>query len=304
MNPYFTNIVQIGVVVSDAAAVVKQLEQLLAWQPFGTRETMRIPGRTYHGKEEDFACRMYFYQFPTIELEIIEPLRGQSCWSDYLIANGNGVHHLLFDLHDSAPALAGLSSCGIEIEQRGRALPYGEHAFWAYLRSQEVLGFVMEVTNRSEKPQPQSLPDPLQGAFSRLRGVSIAVKNLESSLRAFRQILGWEAGHPYRVFGDRYLGDESNAASGAVLYPLKTLAVELIRPVCAPSCANEQMRQNGEGIFCIDFLVDSPDAVRLLTDEGVAVLEQGHTLMDGQMARWAILDTKELFGFALRAIYR
>lgn len=304
MDPYFGNVIQIGVIVSDAAATVKNLERMLGWRSSGMRETMRIPGRTYHGEAEDFACRMYFYQFPTIELEIIEPLCGRSCWSDYLTANGNGVHHLLFDLHDSTRAVAALSGHGIDIEQRGRALPYGENVFWAYLKSQAALGFAMEIINRSEYPQPQPAPDPLEGAFSRLQGVSIAVTNLESSMQAYQRILGWEAGQPYRVFGDRYLGHESNAMSGAVSYPLGTLTVELIRPVCVPSCAYAQMLMNGEGILCIDFLVDSPDAVRLLTNQGVAILEQGHTLMERQMSRWAILDTKDLFGFALRAIYR
>lgn len=303
MIPFFTNIVQIGVVVTDAAAVVSHLEQILGWRPSGTRETMRIPGRTYRGEAEDFACRMYFYQFSTIELEIIQPLCGRSCWSDYLTANGDGIHHLLFDLNDSTPAIAGLSGHGIEIEQRGRALPYGEHAFWAYLNSQAALGFTMEATNRSERPQPQSKPEPLQGAFSRLQGVSIAVKNLESSLQAYQRILGWKPGQPYRVFGDRYLNQESNAMSGAVTFSLGALAVELIRPVSDPSCACAQMQMNGEGIFCIDFLIDSPDSARLLTAQGIAVLEQGHTLMDRQMVRWAIFDTKELFGFNLRAIY-
>lgn len=304
MNPYFNNVIQIGVIVSDAAATVKHLERMLGWRHSGMRETMRIPGRTYRGEAEDFACRMYFYQFPGIELEIIEPLCGRSCWSDYLTANGNGVHHLLFDLQNLARAIAALSSHGIEIEQRGRALPYGENVSWAYLNSQAALGFTMEIINRSEYPQSQPPSDPLEGAFSRLQGVSIAVKNLESSMQAYQRILGWKAGQPYCVFGDRYLGNESNASSGAVSYPFGALTVELIRPVCAPSAAYSQVQMNGEGIFCIDFLVDTPDAVRLLTNHGVAILEQGHTLMERQMTHWAILDTKELFGFALRAIYR
>lgn len=305
MNQMFSSIIQIGVIVSNAAETVTNLERILGWKPACSRETMRIPGRTYRGQEEDFACLMFFYQFAQIELEIIQPLCGKSCWNDFLSRHGNGIHHLLFDLSDSNAAIKALSGHGIEIKQRGRALPYGEHAFWAYLCSQEQLGFDLEITNRSEHPRPISQDKPLYGTYAALQGVGIAVRNLDSSMQSYQTILGWNpSDKPFRVFGDQFQGKESSALSGAVAYCLPNLAVELIRPVCGASSVTEQLTADGEGILCIDFTVNGPGDVRLLTDQGIAILERGHTLKDQQLLRWVLFDTKALFGFHLRALYR
>ena len=304
MNNTFSDIVQTGVIVSDAAATVDRLNRVLGWQPVCSRETMRIPGRTYRGQDEDFACLMYFYQFSQIELEIIQPLCGKSCWNDYYVRNGNGIHHLLFDLTDSASALEQLSAHGIQIEQRGRALPYGEHAFWAYVSSHRQLGFTMELTNRSEAPQPALPAAPAQGLFSNLKGVSISVQNLEASIKAYRTILGWApSGSVYRIQSDRYRGKEASALSGAIAYSLPNLAIELVRPAFGTGSAREQLADYGEGLFCINFNVYGPEAALCLADHGVSILEQGHTIVDRQALRWTLFDTKSIFGFHLRALY-
>lgn len=304
MNQVFASVVQIGVIVADAAQTVKNLEHLLGWKPSCSRETMRIPGRTYHGSEEDFACIMYFYPFERIELEIIQPLCGKSCWSDFLSRKGNGIHHLLFDLTDSAHAIDSLSRNGIEIEQRGRALPYGEHAFWAYVDSQEKLGFTVELTNRSEVPQPIMPTAPLQGSFSNVKGVSILVQNLDSSMQAYRKILGWQCkGNPYRVYADRKRGKESSALCGAIEYALPNLDVELIRPAFGSCYASEQLKDDGEGICCLNLETRGYEDVQQLANEGIFILEQGHTIVDHQVSRWVLFDTKAMFGFHTRVLF-
>lgn len=304
MNINFSSIIQIGVIVTDAASAVNNLDRILGWRPVCSRETMRIPGRTYHGQEEDFACLMYFYQFAQIELEIIQPLYGKSCWNDFCSRSGNGIHHLLFDLSDPDSAITLLTGHEIEIEQRGRALPYGEHAFWAYVSSQGQLGFTVELTNRSEFPQPIVRSIPQQGPLSNLKGVSISVQNLENSIQAFNKILGWQSsGSSYRIFSDRYQGKESSALSGAIDYHLSSLNVELIRPVFGNCCASEQLNDYGEGIFCINFEARGTSDVLWLTDQGLSTLEQGHTIVDHHVFRWVLFDTKSIFGFHIRVLY-
>lgn len=304
MNQAFSSVVQIGVVVADAAQTVTNLERLLGWKPCCSRETMRIPGRTYHGAEEDFACIMYFYPFERIELEIIQPLCGRSCWSDFLRSRGNGIHHLLFDLTDSAPAIESLSRNGIEIEQRGRALPYGEHAFWAYVNSQEKLGFTVELTNRSEAPQPNMQSAPLRGPFSAVKGVSILVQNLEKSMQAYRSILNWQCqDNPYRVYTDRKRGKESSGLCGAIAYTLPNLDVELIRPALGSCYASEQLKDDGVGICCLNLETRGYEDVQRLTSQGISILEQGHTLVDHRVSRWVLFDTKAIFGFQTRLLF-
>lgn len=304
MSKAFSSITQIGIIVPDAKQTAKNLLERLGWHPTCTRETMRIPGRTYRGADEDFACSMIFYQLPGIEIELIEPLTGRSCWSDYKALHRSGIHHLLFDLADSATSIEALSRHGIEIEQRGRALPYGEHAFWAYVTSQSQLGFIMELTNRSEHPSDYSAPPAVSGPFSQLLGVGVTVKNLESTSRAWRDVLGWTPDEPSgRICGNLFRGVESFSVSGSMTYRLPTLTVELTRPVSGASVAQDYLGKHGEGIYCLIFEVQSKAAVQELVDLGIRVLEQGHALEDDRVFRWSILDTRDLFGFYLKAVY-
>ncbi len=304
MKQDFSNIIQIGVVVPDAAAAEERLKRFLGWTPARTLETMRIPGRIYRGKPEDFICRMIFYRFAQIELEMIQPLEGKSCWSDFLKLSGRGIHHLLFDVSSSEESIAELSNSGIEIEQCGRAIPYGENVFWAYMHSFETLGFVMELTNRREFPKEQPPLPAVEGLYSRLSGVDLSTENLERTIRVWDKILGWSpVGAPSRVLGDLFRETESGSMSGAVSYHVTNLQIELVRPVCGMSCAKSQLSSHGGGIGCINVEIESIDALLALTRQGISILERGHTLLDDRLVRWSILDSLELFGFYLKLIY-
>ena len=108
MKKDFSTIIQIGIIVPDAQSVSSNLKRFLGWETQKTWETSRVSGRIYRGEAADFACRMDFFQLPGMELEIIQPLTGPSCWQDYLDENGCGIHHLLFDVNHSADSFAAL----------------------------------------------------------------------------------------------------------------------------------------------------------------------------------------------------
>ena len=304
MNQNFSSVIQIGVVVPDAQATAEHLRRFLGWESQRTWETSRVPGRIYHGQPADFACRMVFFQLPGIEIEIIQPLSGPSCWQDYLDANGCGIHHLLFDVADSEKRYAWLHENGIDVEQRGRALPYGEQVHWSYVNSNQELGFTMELTNRREFPRDLPAIPSITGQYASLLSVSVVVSNLDQSMRKWNSILGWQPeSQPYRIYGDRYLGAESNALTGGASYRLPNLVVELVRPACGKSCAKDYLSRHGEGIFCITLALENREALRSLVNAGLAILEQGHSLRQDQLSCWTMLDTKAIFGFYLAVVY-
>ena len=304
MNQNFSCVLQIGIVVPDAQVTAEYLHRFLGWESQRTWETSRLPGRIYHGQPADFACRMVFFQLPGIELEIIQPLSGPSSWQDYLDANGCGIHHLLFDVADSEASYAWLHENGIDVEQRGRALPYGEQVHWSYVNSSHSLGFTMELTNRREFPRHQPEIPSISGQYASLLGVNVVVNNLDQTMRKWCSILGWQPeSQPCRIYGDRYLGKESNALAGGASFRLPNLVVELVRPACGKSCAKDYLSQHGEGIYCITLALESREALLSLVQAGLAILEQGHSLCLDQLSCWTLLDTKAIFGFYLAVVY-
>lgn len=304
MNQDFSSVIQIGILVPDAQFTAEYLRRFLGWESQQTWETSRVPGRIYHGQPADFACRMIFFQLPGIELEIIQPLNGPSCWQDYLDSNGCGIHHLLFDIADSEACYTWLHENGIDVEQRGRALPFGEQVHWSYVNSNAMLGFTMELTNRREFPRVNPKILPIKGPYTSLQSVSVVVNNLDRTMQSWQRILGWQPDNqPYRICGDRYLGTESNSLTGGVFYRLPNLMVELTRPACGKSCARDYLAQHGEGIYCITLALENRDAFLSLVNAGLSILEQGHSLRQDQLSSWAILDTKAMFGFILAVVY-
>ena len=300
----FSSIIQIGVIVSDAAATAANLKRLLGWDASNIWETARVSGRTYHNEPADFACRMIFYQLPGIELEIIQPLLAPSCWQDYLDACGNGIHHLQFDVANSAQSLSALRQSNIEIEQQGRALPFGEQVFWAYMDSQPQLGFTMELTNRREFPKQLPQAATVTGDYVALTGVSVVVNNLEQTMRQWERILGWQpAGQPYRIYGEPYQNADSGSLSGAVSYLLPNLEIELVRPVFGASCRREYLASRGDGLFSLNISLRTHADLLPLTQSGLRILEQGHTLCQNQLMRWTTLESLSQFGFYLNVIY-
>ncbi len=191
-NVYLTEIIQIGIVTGDADKLDGILSSALGWQYWGRWETSPGDGRYYKGKAEDFACQMSFYAFKNIELEVIQPLKGHSCWQDYLDRT-SGIHHLLFNTDSENNCRAFLEANGWSILQQGRARPYGEKVIWAYADTDKDLKFTVEYTNRREYPVKEQPARPtVEGKFASIVGIRVLTDDLEKTREAYIQKLGWK----------------------------------------------------------------------------------------------------------------
>ena len=143
----FTSVVQIGVVVKDLDHTIKMLQEIFGMGPFRTidwppadRTDMQ---RFYYGQPADFTARMGFTELGPVELELIQPVSGQSIWADFLRDRGEGIHHIRFNTFDLAPVIDHLSQHGVGIAQMGSGIRPGTQ--WANFDSERQIGFVIEV---------------------------------------------------------------------------------------------------------------------------------------------------------------
>ena len=87
----FRNVVQVGMVVSDLDQTLEKFQSLLGIRPFRTVEYPPVGEegcpREYRGKSGDFTARFCFFNLGGIELEVIQPLTGDSIWSDFPAAS-------------------------------------------------------------------------------------------------------------------------------------------------------------------------------------------------------------------------
>lgn len=74
---------------------------------------------TLRGEPADFVVHVSIVYVGDLQLEVIQPVRGDSIYSEFLEAKGPGLHHVCFDVEDMTEALAGVEALGLTVHQQG-----------------------------------------------------------------------------------------------------------------------------------------------------------------------------------------
>jgi methylmalonyl-CoA/ethylmalonyl-CoA epimerase len=142
----FKTAIQIGVVVADIEQTMRGLTEIFHIGPFRVVDCPpagRENGQVYYGEPARFRTRQAFADLGTIELELIQPLEGQTIWSDFLAAHGPGIHHIRFNVPDHQALSSYLNGKGIGRTQEGTGIRDG--SYWINYDTEKLLGFVIEI---------------------------------------------------------------------------------------------------------------------------------------------------------------
>ena len=90
-----SNICQVGMVVRDLDASIRKFESLGIgpWQRFGF-DASEVPGTLYRGKPADFKLKVAMTRLGSWELELLQPVEGDSIYDEFLEEHGEALHHL------------------------------------------------------------------------------------------------------------------------------------------------------------------------------------------------------------------
>src|SRR5512139_2983041 len=93
-----TTLAQVAIVVHDIQASAKRYAEVLG---LPVPEVITLaPGlevnQTYHGQPSDARAKLAFFQLGPVQLELIEPMGGESTWQEVLDRKGEGFHHIAF----------------------------------------------------------------------------------------------------------------------------------------------------------------------------------------------------------------
>jgi hypothetical protein len=146
-RPEFGDCIQIGVVVRDLDRTTRGLSEVFGIGPWRTivypPEDRDDIETTYRGRPGQFRYRQAFADLGSVELEIIQPLEGESIWSDFLAEHGEGIHHIRFNVPGIQSVLGYLAGQDIGVTMSGSGLRPG--TFWANLDTQARVGFTIEL---------------------------------------------------------------------------------------------------------------------------------------------------------------
>ena len=140
-----TNVVtQVGILVHDIEKSIKDFAAILGVEEPGWILTGPIEETEgeYRGKPCDARAKLAFFHVGgNLTLELIEPDEKPSTWREDLDKNGEGVHHLAFNINGMKQTIARLEANGIPLIQKGE-YPGGRYA---YMDSSKQLKTLIEL---------------------------------------------------------------------------------------------------------------------------------------------------------------
>jgi catechol 2,3-dioxygenase-like lactoylglutathione lyase family enzyme len=126
-------IIQVAWVTDDIAAT-----EVLLRDQFGSGPWTRIPDVNFdaehsflRGQPSEFTAHISLAYAGDLQLELIEPVTGESVHTEFLARCGPGLHHICFAVDDLTAACARAEAAGVPVLQTGSMMD-GEIEF-AYL---------------------------------------------------------------------------------------------------------------------------------------------------------------------------
>ncbi len=138
-----TTVTQIGLVVAD---IDKSIDAYCAVLGLPRPNVIVTDEYTkaqtaYRGHPTAARAKLAFFDLGQVSLELIEPIGEPSTWKEALEKNGEGFHHIAFQIKDTAQVVKNLESNGIDMVQQGQYTG----GMYTYMDATQKLGLVLEL---------------------------------------------------------------------------------------------------------------------------------------------------------------
>jgi catechol 2,3-dioxygenase-like lactoylglutathione lyase family enzyme len=137
---------QIGLVVKDIEATKRRYLEMFGidFPKVFIPEYFKM---TYRGKPADFKFKVALGMMGEMQIELIEVLRGETIYGEFLEQKGEGLHHLGFDVKNMDERIEALEKLGIGVLQSGERIG----ARFAYMDTEKTVGLIVEFIEREKK---------------------------------------------------------------------------------------------------------------------------------------------------------
>lgn len=155
-KPIFNKVNQIAMVVMDAAATAKRYWDDVGIGPwrFYTIQPSNSSDMVLRGKSVEHSFKVAIANVGDVELELIQPLDGDSLYAEHLAQHGEGLHHLEFGVDDFNKTMSHLKEKGYSEIQSGRIFNVGKYN---YLDTDKGLSCITEY---GEMDKGKTFPQP------------------------------------------------------------------------------------------------------------------------------------------------
>ncbi len=149
----FKDYMHVGIVVKNIEETLEEMQKIYEIDEYrinafppedADREKVQL---MYKDQKTWFTARFCFMKMGNTELELIEPVEGESVWKDFLAESGEGIHHLKFEVESINATMKSFKEMGVECMQYGSAVGPNTGKTWAYFDTRKQLGYISEILN-------------------------------------------------------------------------------------------------------------------------------------------------------------
>jgi len=154
---------QVAILVPDLMNAVEQYYKKFGIGPWHiyTYKNPLVSKMTYYGETADYQMRIGLSYIGSMRIELIQPLEGESIYSDFIKKQGYGVHHFGIVVEDMSEALRQASEAGYQVIMDGSGFGLEGDGHYAYLDTEVSLGVTLELISRPEnRVEPEMIYPP------------------------------------------------------------------------------------------------------------------------------------------------
>lgn len=154
--------------ISQIALIVEDLEKTIEnyWRFFGigpweiyTYEKPFVKRMTYKNKPTNARWRIAMAWIGSLNIELIEVIsKGDNIFYEFVKKHGYGLHHIGINVDNAEKAIKKAEDLGIKMIQDGSGFGIDDDGHFAYLETQDLIGFVVELR---EIPKRRVEPDKI-----------------------------------------------------------------------------------------------------------------------------------------------
>ncbi len=151
------DVMQIGIVVKDLDKAMETYWKTFGWGPWDIY-TIEAPmlEPTEYSKAPDYSFKIALAQVGHVQMELVQPLKGENIYTDHLRRHGEGFHHIKEKVDDIPGTIEKFKQMGINVTQSGKI----DEDLHFYLDTEKLLGYVYELGNSGKIRPPEARYPP------------------------------------------------------------------------------------------------------------------------------------------------
>ena len=149
-------IAQICIIVPDIEQAVRNFHEKFGVGPwhFYTYGKPLVKRMTRDGKRTEYRMKVALSNIGSMRIELIEPLEGDTVYSEFVSKHGYGVHHLGILTGNMQESLNLARDAGIAMSMDGAGFGPDHDGHYAYLDTEPLIHTTLELIERPKRRNP------------------------------------------------------------------------------------------------------------------------------------------------------